>query len=440
LLDAPLPWLLVRLALPNLTPFAAIFILVSVDAMVVGTLGREALAGLSLVFPIVMLSQTMAAGGLGSAVASAVARALGRGDRERARRLALHGMLVALLVGGCFTVIVVGAARPLFSLMGGRGDVLDHAVSYATVVFLGAAGPWLLNVTASISRGLGDMKRPALVLGLTAVVYLVLSPVLTLGLGPFRGLAIVGTGLAFVASYALGTVVNLWVLLARDAPLRLRLRDFTFDRSALREILTVGALGGANAVVSSLTALVATGFVGHLGPASLAGYGLGSRLEYLVIPLSFAVGTALVTVVGANVGAGNVDRARRAAWIGAGLAGLATGIVGAVVSIDPDLWLGLFTSDAGVLDAGAVYLRAVGPSYGFFGLGLALYFASIGAGRPALPVLASGLRLAMVAVGLSLTMPSFSGACAAIAVAFTTYGIAVALGTKLTSWRPAEVR
>jgi Na+-driven multidrug efflux pump len=281
------------------------------------------------------------------------------------------------------------------------------------------------------------MKRPALALGISAVAYLVLSPALTLGLGPFDGLGIVGTGLAFVASYSLGTAVLLAFLFSSHAPLRMRVRGFTVDWPALRDILTVGILGGANAIMSSVTALVATAFIAHLGPINLAGYGLGVRLEYLVVPLSFAFGTSLVSVVGANIGVGNFTRARRAAWIGAGLAGSATACIGAFAAVQPRAWLRLFTSDGEILAAGATYLSTVGPFYGFFGLGLALYFAAIGAGRPGLPVAATALRLTIVSAGLSWGMHSFSGACTVLAMAFAAYGLMIALGTMLTSWQPA---
>ena len=435
-LEDPITWLVIRLAAPNLTPFAAVLVLVSVDAIVIGRLGRDALAGLSLVFPLVMLSQSMAAGGLGSAVASAVARALGGGDRQRARSLALHGLLIGLAISAGFGVLVGFWGRSLFIAMGARDDVLEEAVAYATIVFIGAPAPWLLNVTASIARGTGDMKRPAIAMALSAASYIALAPVLTVGVGAWSGLGIRGTALAFIASYTFGTVVIVQRLLASEGAIDLRPRWFPIDRSSLKELLGVGMLGGTNAALSSLTALVATAFVGHLGPGSLAGYGLGTRVEYVVIPLSFAFGTALVTIVGANIGVGNVRRARKAAWIGAGLSAATSTVVGTLAALFPSAWLERFTSDEEILHAGAVYLRTVGPFYGFFGLGLALYFASIGAGRPGLPVAVTVIRLVIVAAGMSLGAHSLESASVVLALAFAAYGVLIAVGTRTIPWRP----
>src|SRR5207247_1081704 len=117
------------------------------------------------------------------------------------------------------------------------------------------------------------------------------------------------------------------------------------------------------------------------GTFALAGYGMGVRLEYLLIPLVFGFGSALVTMVGTNFGAGQRARAGRVAWTGAAMAAGATEAIGLAAAFFPHSWLGLFTNEPAVLAAGAAYLRVVGPAYGFFGLGLALYFASQGAGR-----------------------------------------------------------
>src|SRR4029450_5493747 len=119
--------------------------------------------------------------------------------------------------------------------------------------------------------------------------------------------------------------------------------------------------------------------------------------EYLQIPLVFGMGSALVAMVGTNVGAGQTPRAERIAWTGAGLGAAVTGSIGLAAAAVPHAWLGLFTPDPHVQAAGAPSLRIVGPAYGFFGLGLALYFASQGAGRLTWPLAAGFARLTVAA-------------------------------------------
>jgi putative MATE family efflux protein len=437
MLEEPLARQILRLSLPNLTPFAAILVLVSIDAIVVGRLGREALAGLSLVFPLLMFSQSMAAGGVGSAVASTIARALSAGDVRHARSLALHGLFIALGISAISAGLMVSCGRILFVAMGARGDVLDSAVAYGTLTFLGAAAPWVLNVAASICRGAGNMRMPAVAMAVSAAIYVVVCPAITLGIGRFTGLGISGTAAAFVTSYTIGSLLILRSLSSKRASFQVRLREFLPKVSTFSEILKLAGLGAANATISNVTVLVATGFIGHLGPAALAGYGLGARLEYLVIPLSFAVGTALVTLVGANIGAHRIARAKRAAWIGALFGGAVTAVIGGFAALFPRVWLSVFTADAEIVRAGVTYLRIVGPFYGCFGLGLALYFAALGAGRPALAVGAGILRLAIVIVGLHVAANSLSQACIVIALGFLAYATTIFFGTKFSSWQQA---
>jgi Na+-driven multidrug efflux pump len=198
------------------------------------------------------------------------------------------------------------------------------------------------------------------------------------------------------------------------------------------DILRVGAPGALNTIQTNLTVIVLTGLVGGFGTFAVAGYGVGARLEYLQIPIVFGLGSALVTMVGTNVGAGQLARARRIAWIGAALATLITESIGLTAAFFPQAWLGLFASEPTVLDAGTRYLRTVGPAYGFFGLGLALYFASLGAGRVLWPLVAGFARLSVAAVGGAILIGAGAGLgalfaimAAALIVFGTTLAIAV---------------
>src|SRR5437773_12032849 len=207
LLDAPIASTLLRLAAPNvvvITVQAAINVL---EAVFVGWLGRDALAGVALVFPLIMLMQTMSAGGMGGGVASAVARALGAGRRRDADALVLHAVLIALVFGAAFTVgMLVGGPR-LYRAMGGTEGALAAALMYSNVVFVGAIAVWLFNTLGSVLRGAGNMLLPALVVVAGGPVLVALSPALIWGWGPFPRLAIAGAGVAFVAYYPPGSRV-----------------------------------------------------------------------------------------------------------------------------------------------------------------------------------------------------------------------------------------
>jgi Na+-driven multidrug efflux pump len=174
--------------------------------------------------------------------------------------------------------------------------------------------------------------------------------------------------------------------------------NLRFHGSLFKEILRVGAVSALVTLGTNVTVASMTGLVGTFGPAAIAGYGVGSRLEYLLVPLVFGLGAPLVALVGTNVGAGQHARAMRGAWLGGLAAALICALIGVLGAAYPRAWLSLFDSDPAMLDAGSSYLRAAGPFYGFFGLGLGLYFAMQGFGRLRWAVVANFTRLG-IAVG-----------------------------------------
>jgi putative MATE family efflux protein len=398
LLDAPVLPTLLRLAAPNLVVILAQAAANFMESYFLGRLGTDALAGAALVFPLIMLMQMLSAGAVGGGISSAVARAIGAERLADAEALALHAVIVALalgvIVGG--TVYLGGPA--LYRAMGGSGAALAAALSYSNVVFAGAITLWLLNSLASILRGTGNMALPAAVLGIGAVALLGVSPALIFGLGPLPGLGVAGAGLALVLFYGIGSATLAAYLLAGRGSLRLNFRHPLRWRH-FAEILRVGLLSATNALLANLSVVIATGFAGAAGTGALAGYGLGVRLEYLQIPIAFGFGAALVAMVAMNVGAGKRERAVRIALAGALVVAALTEAIGLAAASFPRAWLGLFTSDADALAAGAVYLRSVGPAYGALGFGTALYFASQGAGRLRWPIAAGLSRLAITALG-----------------------------------------
>jgi putative MATE family efflux protein len=347
--------------------------------------------------------------------------------------------VIALVMGTLFTVVVVGAGPVLFRAMGGRDGALDAALIYANVIFAGAVAPWLYNILGSVVRGTGNMTMPAIVMALSALVQIVLTPMLVLGWAGAPRLGIAGAGVSTVVAFTVGSTILLVYLRSGRSLVRLELRGVRLRAALFADILRVGAPGALNTILTNLTVVLLTGLVGPFGTFALAGYGLGARLEYLQIPLVFGFGSALVAMVGTNVGAGRRARAERIAWVGAGLAAGMTSVVGLTGAIAPWLWLGMFTSDPSVLMAGTMYLRIVGPFYGFFGLGLALYFASQGAGRLRWPLIAGFIRLTLAAVGgyvvtrgLGLDLPWLF---AVMALALVAFGTINALAVRAGAWR-----
>jgi putative MATE family efflux protein len=432
LLTAPVLPTLLRLSAPGLLLVAFQTIVSVGDTYFIGRLGTAPLAGLALVFPLIMLLQMTSAGAMGGGVSSAIARALGAGHADRARRLVVHALIIAAGMAAAFTVLLLLFAEPLYRLLGGEGESLANALAYSNIIFAGAISVWLANTLSSVLRGSGNMKVPAAALIGAACIQVPLSGSLVLGLGPMPNLGIAGAAIAYVTAFGLAAIVMTAVVFRRSSPLRPRREDLRLEGRLFADILRVGGLSVLNSFQTVLTAVVLTGFVGRFGPAALAGYGVGVRLELLQIPIVFAIGQAMVVLVGTNIGAGHAARAKKIAWAGTALSAAVCLAIGGSASIFPLAWLGLFSSDAAVLEAGSVYLRIVGPFYALLGASIALYFASQGAGQMLRPVLAGTTRLLIVLLGGAMA--------ASLSLIFGVVAIGILVSTALMIWFVARAR
>jgi putative MATE family efflux protein len=430
---------LLRLALPNVAVMVVQAAIGALESYYVSGLGTDALAGVALVFPVLMIMQTMSAGAMGGGVSSAIARALGAGKRDEAQALVLHAVWIALGFGAFFMALVLGFGPGLYRALGGTGGALAAAVLYSNLVFIGSIPLWMMNTLANVLRGTGNMIVPAIVTLSGAVIPIVISPALIYGWGPFPRLEVAGAGVAIIAYYSFGTLWLVAYLLSGRGALRLAVRGMHLRWTLFRDILRVGLMSSVGSLIVNLTVIACTGLVGTFGTAAIAGYGIGSRLEYMQIPLIFGFGAALVAMVGTNIGAQQMERAHRVAWIGASMAGGVTMAIGVCAAIWPLGWAGLFSQDPAVLDAAVGYLQRVAPAYGFMGLGLALYFASQGAGRMGWPVLSGVVRMVVAVAGSWIAVrvigTGLHGIFVMIAVAMVLFGPMVALPIAAGSWR-----
>lgn len=439
MLAGPIVPTILTLAAPNVLNVAMQSLVSVADAWFVGQLGVVELAALALVFPTQMALGQMSAGAMGGGVSSSVARALGSGNRAAAAAAAAHALVIALGMAALFAVVFVGFGRVIYGALGGSGRALDGAEAFAGVLFLGCFAHWIANTMASVLRGTGDMKTPGLALVATAALQIPLCGALTLGWLGLPALGIRGPAAAAVISFTLAALWMLSRLLGPKAALRLHWPKDGFSWPPFRDILKVGLIACLVVILTNGTVLLVTGLIGRAGDAAIAGYGIGSRLEYMLVPISFGIGAALTALVGTNIGAKQFARAQRLAWMGALMAGGIAALIGIVVAISPDLWLGLFTRDPAALASGRTYLHIVGPVYGFFGLAMALYFASQGTGEMIWPVVANLSRIVIAVCGSLLALDvlgwGVQGLFAFVAAGIVSFAAVLAFSTTRPAWR-----
>ena len=428
---------LLRLAAPNTITMTSSTLVSIAETTYVGRLGVPSLAGLTLIFPLIMMMQMMSGGAMGGGVSSAISRSMGAADHERTAALPFCAVLISLTGGLIFSSLMWLFGPALFALMGGRGEVLAQATAYSRIAAGGILLMWVSNTLGAIMRGSGRMGPPA-VIGLVAgVAQICVGGLLGLGLFGAPRMGITGVALGMFASIALSMALSLVFL--RRPGLQVPLR---FDTAFLRwplfaDILRVGGLAVLSPLQSTTTVMVLTGLVARFGVEAVAGYGIGARLEFLLIPLAFSVGVASLPMVGVAIGAGQVERAKQVAWVSSAVAAGALGVIGLGFAVFPHLWAGLFTHDANVLAATSTYLRFAAVGFPFLGAGLSLYFSAQGAGRIGGPILAQTSRLAVVVIGgwaLTAAHAPIFALFLLIAGSMVALGLGAILAVRLTPW------
>ena len=439
LLTGPIGRSLLLLAGPTTALMLMQVVVAIADGIFVGRLGRDALAGMALVVPFSTLMFNIAHGGMGGGVASSMARALGGGRLDDARAIVIHAMVVAAALALIFALLDWTCSARLFALLGGNGAALDRALAFSHTFFTNAIAVWISAFLSALLRGSGDTVTPARQGFVAAVVYIPLSGVLTLGIASWAGLGVAGSAIALLCTSAGTAFFQARAILNGRSGIAPTAANLRLQWRIFREILRVGMLGSVTTLVSNLNAVLMLGFVGRFGVAALAGYGIGARLEYMIGPVAFGIGSGLTTLVGVAAGANAWQRAVRAAWTGGLIAFAAIGLIGWLVALFPQGWSRLFTSDAEVLDASMSYIGHIAPFYCLFGLGISLNFASQGAGRMTAPLVASIARMMTSTTAGWLVVENtdlgLGGLFAAIALGITVYGCMIAGSLLVAPWR-----
>jgi putative MATE family efflux protein len=387
--EAPLR-AVVRLAAPTTLVMAVSAVSNVVYTIYVSRLGVDAIGAVSLVFPVSLLALTSMGGGIGAGAASAIARALGAGRTREAAALAGEALLLCLALGIGFGLATLVGAPTLFRLMGASGAVHEGATLFARVLFGGVAITFFSMMLDSVLRGEGNVRVPATWSVVSLVLQMVVTPVFMFALG----LGLVGGAVAMLACHLVCVFPRLRWVFGGHSLIRPTLRIAETRLVPTREILRVGIPAAASTSVNNIGLMALTAVVTRLGDADLAAYGLGTRLDFVLMSFAYGVAAGVLTLVGLATGARRVDRVRSFTARGTALAvGLLT-LPGCLFLWWPGLWLGMFTDDPAVHAIGAQYFSIIGPTYPLLGVSMVIAFAFQGLGRATLP-----LALTVVRVG-----------------------------------------
>ena len=302
---------IIRMVAPMSFGIVAMMLVGVIDSYWVGKLGTAQQAAVQFVFPVTMLVMSVAIG-LGAGAVSVVARAAGRGDEGRTRRVATDAVTLSFVIVAIVSAIGVALIGPLFRAMGATEEMMPHVRDYMTIWFAGivfVVGPM---VASNILRALGDAILPSAIMILAAIINMALTPVFIFGWGPIPEMAVQGAALSSLIANFCVFLIAIAIMVFREQLMDLSWPGFSEILWNWREIARVGAPAAGSNMIGPASNAIVLASVARFGEAAVAGFGVGMRVEaFFIIPL-FALSGTIGPITGQNGGAGLTGRVREA--------------------------------------------------------------------------------------------------------------------------------
>jgi len=400
LTEGPVGRHLIDMTVPVLFGIATMMAQALIDTWFIGQVGVRELAAYSFGFPILMIVTSVAIG-LGAGTSSVVARALGADDHRRARRLSTDSLFLSFLITAAVAFVGVLTIDPLFTLLGAPEDMLPLISSFMTILYAGVPFIVVGMVGMASMRATGDTRVPGILMVLAAVLNVILDPILIFGVGPVHAMGLDGAAMAALLARATIFVGTVYLMRYRMDMISFNKPDLAEMRQSWRDILHVGIPAAGTNVIVPLGATIVTAMIARFGPDAVAGFGVASRIESLMLVIYYAMSAIIGPFVGQNLSANREDRILESLWICTKFC-LASGLAIAVLLAAVSGFLpGLFSDSPDVIGVTRQFLWIVPVSYGTYGMVMVMNAAFNGLGHPMPGVWVSVGRIAVLYVPLA---------------------------------------
>jgi len=358
---------LVNLALPMILGMLGMITFNLIDTFFIGQLGAEQLAAMSFTFPVVLVIHSIAAGvALGSS--SIVSKLVGEGNHYKISRLSTDSLILGLLVNLLLTCIGLLTIKPLFTLLGAKGNILIYIEEYMTIWYLGMIMLVIPQIGNNIIRALGDTKTPSLIMAVAALTNTILDPLLIFGIGPFPELGIQGAAIATVISRTLTFVVALYILKYRENLIPLEKIAFSKLIASWKQILYIGVPNALIQMALPVGAGIVTRLLSTYGTKVVASFGVATKIESFALAFTGALAIVIGPFIGQNIGAKKFDRVTQG-YRTIAIFSLVTGTTLALIlGIFSRSIASVFTKDLEVINTIVLYIRIVPIAYAFQGI------------------------------------------------------------------------
>ncbi len=369
-----------------------------VDAIYVGHISAEAIAAVSLAFPI-MFFVFAVAGGIGVGATSSIAQFIGAKKLEKADNVAEHALLAGFCLGIFLSIFGLIFGRSILGLMGTK-QLVELSFEYLSIIFIGVPFMILFVIGNSIFRGEGDTKTPMGFMIVATIINIILDPIFIFSFG----LGVRGAAIATLISNIVGTSLVFFGFARGKSFVKIKLSHFRFDSKILKMIFRIGFPSSLSQISMSVSLFVMMKIVGYFGMYAIAAFGIIFRLDSIAILPSIGLMMAVVPIVGQNIGARKFDRVEKTTYIGASIAATFTAIVGICFFLFPKFFISLFNSQPEVLKYSMMYLRTVTLTYAFIGVSIIIGGSFLGLGNSLSTLLLTLFRVIILVIPIALLL------------------------------------
>ncbi len=280
-----------------------------VDTYFVGQLGTQELAALSFTFPVIMVIFSVVQG-LGIGATALISKSIGQKNRNKAARETTDSLGLAVVIAGAFIVVGLFTTYPTFRLLGADEELIPLISSYMTIWYFALFFVTIPFVGNSAIRAVGDPKTPSYIMIFAVIINAILDPILIFGWGPIQPMGLQGAAIATAVSRGLTMILSLYILRYREKLITFDVptKDVLFG--CWRSILYIALPSGLSRIVVPVATGIITAILADYGAAAVAGYGVGTRIEFLASSLLFALSASIGPFVGQNLGSRKFERIR----------------------------------------------------------------------------------------------------------------------------------
>ncbi|AYF43591.1 MULTISPECIES: MATE family efflux transporter [Halobacteriovorax] len=363
------------------------------DTFWVGRLGTNAIASLSLSFPILFLLISM---GAGFAVSGTilVAQYTGQRNTPMVSKVCLHTLIIILATSALLAGIAYAVIPYVIEAMTPTVEIQKITTSYLRISFIGLIFSYLYMMFQSLYRGVGDVKTPFYIVLFSVILNFIIDPILIMGWGPVPAYGVDGAAFATICTQGLSAIIALYLLAKGKGGIKINFKKIDFDFTLAKKIINLGFPASAEQSSRALAMTIMTFLIATFGDVVLAAYGIGIRvLTLMIIPsLGFAMATS--TLVGQNIGAGKIERTKevtsKALWV----IFIVLTIAGIGFFIFAEQTLQIFVpGEFAVIKEGAVFIRVIALTFGLIGVQQVCSGAMRGGGSPMISMMVAIISL-----------------------------------------------